>query len=95
MIDGGTFQVGCDVLVELRRRVRSMPGAPIGLRLSVRHLGERLMNGVPVSDTARPVGRGADQRVTEPHSDPDLDEAGGLGWSGRAGLDPNQAGRSS
>jgi non-heme chloroperoxidase len=71
---GGAFQVSCDALVELRRRVRPMPGAPIGFHLRVRHLGERLMNGLAVSDTARPVGRGADQRVAEPDPGTELDQ---------------------
>ena len=37
------------------------------------------MNGLAVSDTARPVGRGADQRVAEPDPGTELDQPFFLG----------------
>ena len=56
-----------------------MPGAPIGIQLAVSHLGERVMNGPAVSDTARPVGRGANQRMAEPDPRTELDQPFFLG----------------
>ena len=89
---GRPFQVGCDVLVGSRCRMGPMPGAPIGVHLTVRHVGERTMNGPAVSDTARPVGRGANQRMTEPHPRTELDQPFVLGRCFGVSPDPESLG---
>ena len=49
-----------------------MPRPAIGIRLGVRHLGDRRMRPAPLVPGRRTVGGGADQRMPEPDTDAKL-----------------------
>ena len=90
---GRALQLGRDVLVEPFRRLGAVPGATIGIGAGVGDLGERLVGAPLLVRRGRPVHRGPNERMAEPHVGAELDQAGRLRRSRRVALDPERGGR--
>ena len=67
-----------------------MPGASIGIQLSIGRIREGAMDVVAVGHAARSVGRRAYERMTKAHTGTELDQPFRLGRRLRIGADPEQ-----
>jgi hypothetical protein len=85
------FELGGDVFIEPRRRLREVPGTSVRIDLRVGGVGQRTMRGVPVLRRGRAIDGRADQRVTKGHPRADREQAVGVGR--RLNLDPEPPGR--
>jgi hypothetical protein len=72
---GRAFELLGDLLVGPGRRLRAVPGAPVGIEPRIRGLGQRRVQRVPFIRRRRAVGRRAHGRVTEAHLGADLEQA--------------------
>ena len=75
----GARHLGGDLLVRNRRRVRAMPGAPVGVDGPVGRVGERPVHVAAVARMRRAIDRRADERMREAHACVQLDQTGRLG----------------
>ena len=85
------LELGGDVFIEPRRRLREVPGTAVRIDLRVGGVGQRAMRGVPVLRRGRAIDGRADQRVTKGHPRADREQAVGVGR--RLNLDPEPPGR--
>ena len=70
-----------------------MPRPTVGIDLGIGRLGQRAVRLPAIGQRRRPVGRGAHQRMTEPHPRTQLDQPGGLGRRCGIPSDPELLGR--
>ena len=90
---GGALELGRHALVEARRRVRSMPRSPIGIRLGIGRRSQRAMRLLSFVQRRRPVHRRAYEGMPEPHPRTQLDQPGALRRLGRVRPDAEVLGR--
>ena len=90
---GRAFQLAGHRLVGAERRLGAMPRPAVGVGVRIGHLGQRAMYLLPLLPRGRAVGRGARQRMTEPHPGAELDQPVRLGRRGGVGADPEHLGR--
>jgi hypothetical protein len=73
---GRALELGGDVFVGCRGRVRAMPGAPVGIDFGVRRVGQRAVRPLSLLRRCGPVHRGSDERMAETHLPAELDQVG-------------------
>ena len=71
----GTLELCGDVLVGHRRRLRPVPGAAIRIDLRIGCFRQRAVDSAPLVRLGRPIDRRANERMTEDHSDTELQQA--------------------
>jgi len=84
----GMLQLGRNVLVRDRRRVRAMPRAAVGIQSGVGGRRERPVRLAPILGRCRAIDRGAQERVAEPDLQPDGEQPIRLRFSQVIGRDP-------
>ena len=89
---GRPLQLGCDLLVGPGRGLGQVPGAPVRIDRGVGGLGQHGVRLPPDLQRGRPVGRGAHQRMPEPHPAAELRQLRRRGRAGRGGSDAQPSG---
>jgi hypothetical protein len=87
------LQVGGDRLVQTCRRLRAVPGPPVGIQVGVDRLGQCAVRHAAVGLGCCSVERRPHQGVPKSHARTDLDEACDLGRHDRACGDAEALGR--
>jgi hypothetical protein len=87
------LKLGRDRLIGTRRRLRPVPGPPVGVNRRVGRVGQRAVQFPPRFDRCRSIGGRTHQRVPEPHPPAELRQSRLRGRPGRPGADRQPPGR--
>jgi hypothetical protein len=90
---GRALELGRHLLVGARRRLRPVPGSPIGVEIRVGRLGERVVRLSPFARLGRAVDRRPHERMAERHRVVEGQEAFRLDHVCGRFRDPEQLGR--
>ncbi len=82
-----------DVVIGSRRRVRAVPGPPVGVVVRVDHLGEGAVRGLSFQQITRAVGHRAGEGVVETDVSAEVGKTGFDRGRGRIGTDSEPRGR--
>ena len=91
---GRALELRRDLVVRLKGRLGSVPGAAIGINLPIGRLCQRAVRASSVFQGCRPVDGGANQRMPKAHVGPNLQEAIRLGGRRSPDADAEEGRRS-